>query len=398
MNKKLFYIFALFLGLLIVSGCKPSNNQSTKLPALADETVLEITTTTGPISTDTSHAPEVLPNSLYFLANSNEIPQIFKLDKDGIHKVQITHEEAGIDEYTVSSSDGSIAYISGNRLFIQNNNEDTPLLLVDPPEIDPSVADYSFRAFLSNPSFSPDGRFLAYALDGLHLYNLLSGVDKHLLTNLGNLTGEPYVFAKEAYTPGDWSPDGRQLLIIMGYYEGSTLAIMDLDAEEPFHRLWSHGTVCCIFTWTADSRSILVANPYFTTDLPGLWQYDAKTGQQTEIISGQAEDGSLNYVGWPLQLDNGQLLFFFTNQKSFSPDVGIPLRMTRSDADGSHMVTIRPDEYRISDVLWSPDGSMAVISHKNVAGNLELIVVPTDGKQPKVIIEGSRIRNLMWGP
>lgn len=73
-----------------------------------------------------------------------------------------------------------------------------------------------------------------------------------MLTNLGNLLGEPFVFCKENYIPGPWSPDGSQLLIIMYYFDGNTLAVMEPGEAEPFRRLWSDGAVCCTYHWTPD--------------------------------------------------------------------------------------------------------------------------------------------------
>jgi hypothetical protein len=99
-----------------------------------------------------------------------------------------------------------------------------------------------------------------------------SGADQHVLKNLGNLLGEPFVFVLEDYYPGPWSPDGSKLLIEMGYFEGSTLAVMEPGKAQPFTRMRSAGPVCCQYSWAADGLSVFVANPHFTVQWPGLWR------------------------------------------------------------------------------------------------------------------------------
>ncbi len=340
-----------------------------------------------------------LPSSLYFLDGQNEEAQVWRLERDGFTRRQITDEDAGVDEFAVSPADGTIAFVSDNQLFLMDGDGENRRLVADDSQVDTEAEESWFRSTIESPVFSPDGRTLAYAFDGLHLYNLVTSEDKHVLTNLGNLLGESFVFDKEVYIPGPWSPDGSQLLIIMGYYEGSTLAVMELDAEQPFRRLRSDGPVCCLFSWTADSRSVLVANPYFTVDIPGLWKYDAKTGKQTVVISGIDNDGSINFVGWPQQLTSGELVFFHANLKGFSPDAGIPLVMVRSDSDGSNLSQVRPEEFRVIEVVWAQDGSLALILGSCCGGGRQVILARPDTSPLEVLInEGQQIRDMMWGP
>ena len=339
-----------------------------------------------------------LPRSLYFLDGPAEGAQVWRLDTDGITQVQITQEEAGVDDFAVSPADGSLAFVSNNQLFLQDGDGQNRRLVADDSQVDKEGEDYAFRGFIEAPVFSPDGRTLAYAFDGLHLYDLAGGEDEHVLTNLGNLLGEPFVFAKESYFPGPWSPDGSRLLIIMGYFEGSTLAVMDRDAEEPFTRLWSNGPVCCLFSWATDGRSVLVANPHFTRNAPGLWRYDAETGEEAVVVAGLVEDGSHDYVGWPHQLASGDLVYFHVNLVRFSPDVGIPLVMVRSRPDGSNRTQVRPEEFHIIDALWAEDGSLAVISQPSGDDGRQVVQARTDGSPLQVMIERERIRGLAWGP
>jgi len=336
-----------------------------------------------------------LPHSIYFLDGPPGEAQVWRLERDGVTRTQLTREPAGVDAFAVSG-DGRLAFVTGNALFVQDAQRTT---LIADGNRSPATGDEAhFRNTVSTPVFSPDGRTLAYAHDGLHLYDLAAGTDQHALTNLGNLLGELSVFEKENYAPGPWSPDGRRLLIIMGYYEGSTLAVMEPGAAQPYTRLRTDGPTCCLFSW-ADKRTVLAANPYFTTDLPGLWRYDALTGARTELIAGIGADGWLNYVGWPLQLPSGDLLFFHAHLERFSPDEGIPLVLTHSDADGADLRPLRGEAIHVWDVLWTTDGSLAVIQGRIGDGGPQVLLVRPDSSPLLVLIEdAARVRGLAWGP
>ena len=338
-----------------------------------------------------------LAHSLYYLSGRDASAQVWRMDPDGVITTQITHEENGVQVFSVSPADGSLAVVTNNQLFLADPNGADRRLIADASAVDENIEEYYFRATISDPVFSPDGATLAYGFDGIHLYDVASGEDRHVLTNLGNLLGEIFVFAKEDYAPGPWSPDGSRLLITMGYVEGSTLAVIDPDAEQPFTRLRSDGPVCCNFSWSADSRSVMVANPYYTGDLPGLWRYDAETGAQVALVPGIAADGSMNYVGWPFQGLDGTLFYFFVNLDHFSPDTGIPLTLVRSAADGSGRTQLHADSFYIHEALWAADGSLALLVEPSEAGS-RLLLAPTNGGALQVLLVGEGIRNLAWGP
>lgn len=341
---------------------------------------------------------KLLPHTLYYLAGPREQSQVWRLEADGSAKAQITTEEAGVQEFAVSPADGSLALVSNNQLFLVDGRGENRRLIADDSQVDQNIEDYAFRSLVGSPVFSTDGQTLAYAFDGLHLYDISKGKDEHVLTNLGNLQGESFVFSRESYSPGPWSPDGHKLLIIMSYYEGSTLAVMEPGAAQPFTRMRSNGPVCCQFSWTEDSRSVLVANPNYTGDRPGLWKYDAETGKESVLIMGPNDGSSNDFVGWPHQPDSGELLYFHVNLKHFSPDTGIPLTMVRSNPDGSNRTQLRPEAFDTSEVLWAPNGSFALAVQRASGDNQQIVLARTDASPLQVLVEGQRIGNLAWGP
>jgi hypothetical protein len=118
--------------------------------------------------------------------------------------------------------------------------------------------------------------------------------------------------------------------------------------------------MCCHPAWTPDSQSVLVASPILGDIASGLWRYDAQTGVETELIHHTSEDGTLNFAGWPLQLRDGGIRYFFNNMAAF-PEAEAPLLMVAAGADGvSSRELIRSEYWENYEVLWAEDGSLAV--------------------------------------
>jgi hypothetical protein len=143
-------------------------------------------------------SPE-LPDSVYFLDGDGGESQIWKLDLDSQEAIQITDEESGIYDFAVSQPEGTIAYISHQKLFLWEPDREYSRLLVDPSLVDPPPG-YDYPAGVAYPVFSPDGSVLAYELHGVHFYHLESGRDQLVLSSPGNLLGETFVFTKERPT------------------------------------------------------------------------------------------------------------------------------------------------------------------------------------------------------
>ena len=338
---------------------------------------------------------DLLPHSVYFLSGPRGHYQVWRLEADGTTTSELSDEQFGVDSFSVSRADGSLAYVTDNQLFLVGPDGGNRQLVADKTMVDPDA----FPGFFTSPSFSPDGKTLAYGSDGLHLYDVASGEDERVLTDGGNLLGEPFIFVKENYAPGPWSPSGDKLLIIMGYFEGSTLAVMESSADQPFRRLRSHDPVCCTFHWTPDGSSLFVANPWYGNDWPGLWRYDAETGEEFHLVA--THPGQSRFVGWPVQLHSGDLLYFYGEKFTF--EEGIPLVMVQSNPDGGDRTQIRPEEFHISDALWADDGSL-VLMDKPIGnqtlegGSAQIVLARPDGSELQVLLDVEPISQMEWGP
>lgn len=317
------------------------------------------------------------------------------METDGTTATQLTDEPLGVEDFSVSPVNGSLAIITADQLLIIDPMSKNRRLIAK------SLAGNldSFPLTVSSPVFSPDGQTLAYALGGLRLFHVASREDELVLTDGGNLLGESFIFSKENYAPGPWSPDSDKLLIIMGYFEGSTLGVMEPGKDQPFRRLRSTDPVCCTYNWTPDGKSVLVANPWFSTAWPGLWKYDAETGEEFKLVS--TLPGQSRFVGWPVQLPSGDLRYFYGEK--FTPENGIPLVMVQSSPDGGNRTQLRSEEFRIDQALWAEDGSLVLIhtciaSQNPESNNTQLMLVRPDGSPLQVLLEVKDIQQLQWGP
>lgn len=343
-------------------------------------------------------AGKPLQNSLYYLDGSDETAQVWRLERDGITRKQITEEPLGVGNFAVSSK-GDVAYITNNKLFIMDAKGRNRQMIADGDMVIATGEETYFNKIIQKPSFSPNGKTLAYGLNGIHLYKVSTGKDEQVLVNFGNLLGETFVYEKEVYAPGAWSPDGSRLIITMSYYEGHTLAVMQPGAEEPFTRLKSDGAVCCLYSWSADSQYVLVTTQWFTGTIPGFWRFDAKSGSQTLLIPDQMGGHSINFFGWPYQSASGELYYFHVFLTDFRPPQEILFSLNRSDVNVTTPEKILKEEFDIRTGLWSPDGSRVVIVGRYEDKGKGLFLVYPDQDIIECLIEdGRKIGNLAWGP
>ena len=301
----------------------------------------------------------LLPYPLYFTDDLGGISQVWRLEKDGVTRKMVTIEELDVSAFAISPADRKLALISDNKLILMDAKGRNRTLITE-KQFDGSMESY-YRNMITSPTFSPDGQTLAYGMNGIHLYNLSTGDDAHVLTNPENPTDDALGYATGNYTPVSWSPDGSRLLIKMSYYESYLLSIMDPDGENFLTPLSPGGAVCCLFTWTADGQSILAASPYFTGSVPGLWRFDAQTGNQIITIPGHDEEGFTNFVGWPFQSATGEITFFQARIENYPQSDPIVFSLVRANENGTAIQKLRSEEFFLNSALWSPDGTFVLI-------------------------------------
>ncbi len=345
---------------------------------------------------------QLLAHSLYYLGETAEnVYQIWKVDAMGENFTQLTDEPVTVSEFDVSANDGKVAYLSNNQLIVMNADGSGRTVLIDGSSAEQNTDEYFFREQFGGLSWSPDGSILAYGQNGLHLYEMNSGSDAHIIKNEVEDSGSGLLIPTSLYRPLAWSPDGSRLLVDIGFYEAGTLGVYDLESQT-VTRL-GDGIVCCHPAWSADSQSVLVASPFLGIVSPGLWRYDLPDGNQTVLIPDTTPDDTLNFAGWPLVLPDGNLQFFFANMPDF-PNGDVSMLMVRTGPDGEQERTLlRSDALDNYEVLWAGDGSQAVAVQPatgEAAGfprTGPIVVIPADGETPiaPLGVSGYQLR---WGP
>ncbi len=352
----------------------------------------------GIIATETpgppTPLPTILPHSVYFLSNRSGSAQVWRLEADGVTLAQVTSEEEGLDGFDASRIDGRVAFVSNNQLYIANSDGGVRTLLVDNSAANTEAVDFYYRQRIGSPRFSPDGRFLAYAFDGLWILDLTTNEAVHLISNEIGEDDDGNPIPEKFFGPQLWAPDSARVLLEIGYQEAGTLAILNPNTDRLVTEFESSGIVCCQATGAPDSDSILVASPYIGLVDSGLWRYDAQTGEETALIGSGSE--LFEFAGWPLQLANGDLQYFYTSSPNI-PDGDAKLYMVHSAADGVNDRTqLRADAFVIREALWAQDGSLALIVQATGGSQSGPVVLArSDGTQLQVLLDEGR--DLRWG-
>lgn len=350
------------------------------------------------LPTTTLAAPGILPRSLYFLSERSGSRQVWRMERDGVTVSQVTQEASAVQAFDVSVVDGSVALVTNNQLYIVDSDGSDRRLMVDNAVANSEAEDYFYTQRISDPRFSPDGRYLAFGFDGLWIVDLSTNQAIHLLQNEVS-EGEDGLIVEAYYAPIAWAPNSQQLLLSLGDEEGSTLAFLNPGSEELVASVESNtGLVCCQAAWAPDSGSVVVASPYTGLIEPGLWRYDVRTAEATRLIEVQA-DGLFQFAGWPLQLTDNGLQYFFASAAEL-PAGDIPLFMVHSGTDGvSGRAQMRSEALgNISEALWAEDGSLALVVQTRPDGGIggSVLLAFSDGRQLQLLLDAAH--QLRWGP
>jgi hypothetical protein len=402
MEKHLQRFAAFLIVILAVGACaspfgpgedQPSYDQvatvaAMTLQALAPESA-DVPATVPEASTN------LLPHRLYFLGNDNQaITQVYRMERDGKTKTQLTFEPVSVDDYDISPADGNIVYVANNQLLWANADGSNRHVLVDGG---------------TQPVFSPEGQILAYAHGGLNLYDLSTGMNWLVIPDHPTDGSLPL----ETYAPEIYSPDATKLLITVGHppdspstaaiYSPATQVLMQFAGTE-------ESLTCCNFyggaEWLADSSGFYaVASQSDSSYRFGvMWKVGANSGAVETLNRAVEEDGTINLPYKPYLAPDGQLYFFFGGYTNSSGFFDAPvLELVRSAPDRVTNRTVLRNENFIlmNEALWAPDASFVIVASAparnwdQAGGVVELYY--TDGQKSKVWLAPFG-KQMKWGP
>ncbi|MBK8139446.1 MAG: PD40 domain-containing protein [Chloroflexi bacterium] len=238
----------------------------------------------------------------------------------------------------------------------------------------------------SNPTWSPDGRQLLYLLGGYQLF----------LVNADRSDKRPLVLAIEGmslggYSDFTWSPDGTQIAfvsneVIDGRGGLSRIYIMDVDGTN-LRRVSASDASAVESYWPLDSSTQM--EPDWSPDglqivfngvRPGSWElYVMNTdGSNPHPLTVSSDLGPSSPRWSP---DGSQIVFV--------RDGAIYVM----DADGSspHAITTTDSAVSALSPDWSPDGTRIVFTNNDEDGDREIYVMNAEGSDPRQLTENTLI-------
>jgi len=407
MNQQIRNYFALFVLAIVMAACALPPEAGGMQPSSSDQVAAQVTSTLQiltPVASEVTSAlpSELLPYTFYYLGlDGGGSMQVFRIERDGVTQHQLTFEPVNVLDYDVSLVDGNVAYVAKNQLLLVNADGSGRNMLVDGGPIDGPY----FR-----PVFSPDGQMLAYALKGLNLYTVSTGVSNLVIEDQLEDAGNGLVLPHETYWPEKYSPDGTKLLITLGYLEGGSMAIYDPGANALVRLMGDEDALICYtvcngseIEWSADSSGFYSANSQndYSSRTGGLWKVDAVNGAVKTLIPFSPGDGTINFPDEPYLAPDGQLYYFFLNYAEPSgPPQRPPQQLVRSAPDGvTGRTVLRADTFELmNEALWAPDASFVIVAYgptQDVYDGGQAEIVYLDSR-PNVVL-ASFAQQMKWG-